>query len=67
LNEGNSSHAGLAQQNGLDLAFLHRALKLAQGTAKANTCHSLARWFDWSRWVAVCSPSFSLMGELGKK
>jgi hypothetical protein len=33
----------------------------------------LARWFDWSRWVAIsslpsiCSPSFSFIGGVGKK
>jgi hypothetical protein len=32
----------------------------------------LARWFDWSKWVAISSfpptsnPNFSFMGEVGK-
>jgi hypothetical protein len=47
LNERNSSHAGLAQPNGFDLAFLHRALKLAKGTAKAQQRLTLAvHWLD---------------------
>jgi hypothetical protein len=37
LDEEKSKHAGLAQQNGFGPAFLHRMLKLAEGTAKPNT------------------------------
>jgi hypothetical protein len=37
LDNEKSKHAGLAQQNGFGPAFLHRMLKLAEGTAKPNT------------------------------
>jgi hypothetical protein len=48
--------------------FQHRMLRLAKGTAKRNTCCWLARWLDWSRWVAIssltpfCSLSFHFYG-----
>jgi hypothetical protein len=35
--------------------FQQKMLRLANGTAKPNTCCWLARWFDWSRWVAISS------------
>jgi hypothetical protein len=34
LDEEKSKHAGLAQQNGFELAFLHRMLRLANCTAE---------------------------------
>jgi hypothetical protein len=33
-----SKDAGLAQQNGLGLAFLHSLLKLVRCTSRPNTC-----------------------------
>ncbi len=38
-----------------DPAFVHSVLRLAKGTAQHNTCCWLARWFDWSRWIAINS------------
>jgi hypothetical protein len=37
LDEEKTKRAGLAQQNGLDPAFLHRMLRLAKYTAMPNT------------------------------
>jgi hypothetical protein len=53
LDEEKSKHASLAQQNGFGPAFLHRMLRLAKGTAEPSTYCSLARWFNWSMWVAI--------------
>ncbi len=72
LVEEKSKHASLAQQNGFGPAFFHRMLRLVKGTSEPNTCW-LAILFDWSKWVAISSlppvgsPSFSLMGRVGKK
>jgi hypothetical protein len=38
MDEKKSKHAGLAQQNGFDPAFLHSLLRPVQDTAKPNTC-----------------------------
>jgi len=42
LDEEKSKHAGLAQQNGFELAFLHRMLRLANCTALTPTVD----WLD---------------------
>ncbi len=53
------------------LHILHRMMRLVKGRETPNTCCWLARYFDWvaSRiWsFTFCSPSFSFMGEVGKK
>ncbi len=53
--EEKSKHAGLAQQNSLAQHFCTWCCGSWQkGAAKPNTCCCwLARWFDWSRWVAI--------------
>jgi len=38
LDEENTKHASLAQQNGFGLEILHSLLRLVKGTAKPNTC-----------------------------
>jgi hypothetical protein len=38
LDEEESKHDGLAQQNGFDPAFSHKVKRPAKGTAKPTTC-----------------------------
>jgi hypothetical protein len=54
--------------------ILHKMKRLAKGRETPNTCCWLARYFDWSTWVAsrirsltFCNPSFSFMGDVGEK
>ncbi len=69
----NQNMQNLAQQNGFVSTFLHKMM-MAKGTANPNTYCWLARWFDWSRWVVICSslafgghPSFNFIcWRLGK-
>jgi hypothetical protein len=40
---------------------LHKMM-MAKGTANPNTYCWLARLFDWSRWVVICSSPYLLVG-----
>jgi hypothetical protein len=38
MDEEKSKHAGLAQQDGYEPAFLHSLIRLVKGTATTNSC-----------------------------